>query len=118
MEMPGTDERHQMLPYRYGYCVVLDLDRPPVIAGSIGLGWNSIVRVDVVGRAIDRYYVGNNAVAQEPRFVPRFAGARGRGHPDWSIPRAFARLRAMSSYPGRKLYPKLVEPSGIEPLTS
>lgn len=81
MEMPGGDERYQMSPYRYGYCAVIDRTRPVNVAGTIGLGWNTLVRVDTVRRGTDRFYVGDDTTAQEPRFVPRSPeAAEGAGY--------------------------------------
>jgi carotenoid cleavage dioxygenase-like enzyme len=75
MEMPRTDDRQQTRPYRYGYCAVIDPQRPIATAGTLGPGWNTIVRVDMAGRRQDRWWVGENAACQEPQFVPRRPGA-------------------------------------------
>ena len=74
MEMPRTDDRYQMHPYRFGYTVLLDRTKPPVIAGTIGLGWNTLARLDLATRTMDRYYVGDNRTCQEPQFIPRSPG--------------------------------------------
>jgi carotenoid cleavage dioxygenase-like enzyme len=76
MEMPRTDERYQMHPYRIGFTAILDLSRPLNVAGTIGLGWNTIARIDVESRTQERYYVGPNSTCQEPQFIPRGARAR------------------------------------------
>jgi carotenoid cleavage dioxygenase-like enzyme len=75
MEMPRTDDRFQTRPYRYGYCAVIDPMRPIAVAGTLGPGWNTIVRVDMARRRQDRWWVGENAACQEPQFVPRAPGA-------------------------------------------
>ena len=75
MEMPRTDDRYQTRPYRYGWCAVIDPDKPIATAGTLGPGWNTIVRVDLATRRQDRWWVGENAACQEPQFVPRRAGA-------------------------------------------
>ncbi|HWL47798.1 MAG TPA: carotenoid oxygenase family protein [Sphingomonadaceae bacterium] len=71
MEMPTTDDRYQMFPYRYGYCTIMDPEQPLNVAGTIGLAWNTIAAVDVSTRTMKRYYVGDRTACQEPRFVPR-----------------------------------------------
>jgi carotenoid cleavage dioxygenase len=75
MEMPRSDDRYQMRPYRYGWCAVIDPERPIATAGTLGPGWNTIVRVDMAARRQDRWWVGENAACQEPQFVPRRPGA-------------------------------------------
>jgi carotenoid cleavage dioxygenase len=71
MEMPRTDDRFQTLPYRYGYCTMLDRTKPLNVAGTIGLGWNTLVRIDMTARTRDMWFVGEKTVCQEPQFVPR-----------------------------------------------
>ena len=71
MEMPRTDDRYQTRPHRYGFCAIIDMTRPPARAGTLGPGWNTLVRVDLAGRSLDRWYVGENTAAQEPQFIPR-----------------------------------------------
>ena len=75
MEMPRTDDRYQMNPYRWGFCAVIDMSRPPARAGTLGPGWNTLVRVDMAGRTLDRWWVGPDTACQEPQFVPRSADA-------------------------------------------
>ena len=75
MEMPRTDDRYQTQPYRYGWCAVIDPERPIATAGSLGPGWNTLVRIDMARRTQDRWWVGENAACQEPQFVPRRPGA-------------------------------------------
>ncbi len=75
MEMPRTDDRYQTRPYRFGYCAVIDPARPVANAGTLGPGWNTLVRVDMAERTQDRWWVGENAACQEPQFVPRRPGA-------------------------------------------
>jgi len=75
MEMPRTDDRYQTRPYRYGWCAVIDPDRPVATAGTLGPGWNTIVRVDLAARRQDRWWVGEDAACQEPQFVPRRPGS-------------------------------------------
>ena len=71
MEMPRTDDRVQMSPHRYGYCAIIDMSRPPAVAGTLGPGWNTLARVDFATRTMDRWWAGENAALQEPQFVPR-----------------------------------------------
>jgi carotenoid cleavage dioxygenase-like enzyme len=73
--MPRTDDRFQTRPYRYGYCAVIDPMRPIATAGTLGPGWNTIVRVDMAKRRQDRWWLGESAACQEPQFVPRRPGA-------------------------------------------
>jgi carotenoid cleavage dioxygenase len=75
MEMPRTDDRYQMSPYRWGFCAVIDPARPTATAGTLGPGWNTLVRVDMAGRTLERWWVGEGAAVQEPQFVPRRADA-------------------------------------------
>lgn len=76
MEMPAIDPRYQMHPYRHGFCTVIDPSRPLNVAGTIGVGWNTLVHVDVATGRVDRYYVGEKTTCQEPCFAPRAPGAR------------------------------------------
>ncbi len=69
--MPRTDDRVQMSPHRYGYCAIIDMSRPPAVAGTLGPGWNTLARVDFATRTMDRWWAGENAALQEPQFVPR-----------------------------------------------
>lgn len=71
MEMPTTDLRYQMHPYRHGYTTVVDMDRPLNVAGTIGVGWNTLCHVDMTSGRQRRYYVGEKTTCQEPCFVPR-----------------------------------------------
>ena len=75
MEMPRTDDRYQMRPYRYGWCAVIDPEKPVARAGTLGPGCNTLVRVDMAARRQDRWWAGEDAACQEPQFVPRRAGA-------------------------------------------
>jgi carotenoid cleavage dioxygenase-like enzyme len=75
MEMPRLDPRYEMRPHRYGFGAVVDRDKPLNVAGTIGVGWNTIVRVDLATRRQQRYYVGDRTTCQEPCFVPRAADA-------------------------------------------
>jgi len=75
MEMPAIDPRYQMHPYRHGFCTVVDRERPVNAAGTIGVGWNTLVHVDLAKGGIERYFVGANTICQEPCFVPRSASA-------------------------------------------
>ncbi len=75
MEMPRTDDRYQMNPYRWGFCAIIDMARPTATAGTLGPGWNTLARVDMAGRTLDRWWVGEGAACQEPQFVPRSPGA-------------------------------------------
>lgn len=75
MEMPVVDPRYLMYPYRHGFCTVVDPEKPIDAAGTIGVGWNTLVHVDVTTGRLDRYYVGRRATCQEPCFAPRGPGA-------------------------------------------
>jgi carotenoid cleavage dioxygenase len=71
MEMPAIDNRYQMHPYRHGFGAIVDRSRPLNVAGTIGVGWNTLVHVDMVNGRLERFYVGEKATCQEPCFVPR-----------------------------------------------
>ena len=75
MEMPRTDDRYQMNPHRFGYCAIIDMTHPPAVAGTLGPGWNTLCRVDLATRTMDRWWVGENTACQEPQFIPRSPGA-------------------------------------------
>ncbi|MEO6339680.1 MAG: carotenoid oxygenase family protein [Caulobacteraceae bacterium] len=75
MEMPVVDPRYAMRRHTAGFTVVLDRSKPSIVQGTLGLGWNTLVKVDVERRTSERWYVGDNTTCQEPVFVPRSAGA-------------------------------------------
>jgi carotenoid cleavage dioxygenase-like enzyme len=75
MEMPAIDARYAMQDNRYGYCAMIDRSKPLNVAGTIGLGWNTIARVDLRSGEMERFYVGERTTAQEPLFVPRSAAS-------------------------------------------
>ncbi len=60
-----------MNPHRYGFCTAIDPEKPLNVAGTIGVGWNTVARVNVHSGAVDRWYVGERTTCQEPQFVPR-----------------------------------------------
>jgi carotenoid cleavage dioxygenase-like enzyme len=69
--MPRTGERYQTRPYRYGYVTLLDPERPLNVASTIGVGWNTLARVDLATGTMARWYAGDRTTLQEPQFVPR-----------------------------------------------
>ncbi len=71
MEMPAIDPRYAMHPCRHGFCTVIDASRPLDAAGTLGVGWNTLAHLDLAAGRIERYWVGERAVCQEPCFVPR-----------------------------------------------
>lgn len=71
MEMPVVDPRYSTRRHRAGFAVMLDQTKPPNVQGTLGLGWNTLGRVDVEDRTIERWYVGERTTCQEPVFVPR-----------------------------------------------
>lgn len=75
MEMPVMDPRYAMHPYRHGFCTMLDPTKPLDAAGTIGVGWNTLVHLDLATGTLERYWVGERTVCQEPCFVPRSAAA-------------------------------------------
>ena len=75
MEMPRIDDRYHMNPHRYGFCTAIDPEKPLNVAGTLGLGWNTVTRIDVHSGEIDRWYVGERTTCQEPQFVPRSSKA-------------------------------------------
>ena len=81
MEMPRIDDRYHMNPHRYGFFTAIDPEKPVNIAGTIGLGWNTVARIDVHTGKLDRWYVGEKTTCQEPQFVPRSPrAAEGDGY--------------------------------------
>jgi carotenoid cleavage dioxygenase len=75
MEMPATDPRYQTQPYRHGFAAIVDATQPLNVAGTIGVGWNTIAHLDLATGGVERYYVGGQTTCQEPCFVPRSARA-------------------------------------------
>lgn len=71
MEMPAMDLRYQMHPYRHGFTAIVDRSRPLNVAGTIGVGWNTITHVDIATGKLDRYFVGEKTTCGEPCFIPR-----------------------------------------------
>ena len=71
MEMPAIDPRYHMHPYRHGFSAIVDPSKPLNVAGTIGVGWNTITHVDLSTGKLERYYVGEKTTCQEPCFVPR-----------------------------------------------
>jgi len=71
LEMPIIDARYALHPYRYGFSTVLDRAKPLNVAGTIGVGWNTITHIDVATGKMKRHYVGDRTTCQEPCFVPR-----------------------------------------------
>ena len=71
MEMPRIDDRFAMRPTRYGFTTLIDPTKPANVAGTIGLGWNTLTLLDLETRTLRRHYVGALATTQEPQFVPR-----------------------------------------------
>lgn len=75
MEMPAIDNRYQLHPYRHGFGAIVDRSRPLNVAGTIGVGWNTLVHIDMTAGKLDRYFVGEKTTCQEPCFVPRAPSA-------------------------------------------
>ena len=75
MEMPTTDLRYQMHPYRHGFTAIVDDSKPLNVAGTIGVGWNTVAHVDFATGKLDRWFVGEQTTCQEPCFVPRSTAA-------------------------------------------
>lgn len=71
MEMPVVDARYALNEHRYGFTAILDRTRALNVTGTIGFGWNTIARIDLATGGLERFYVGDNATAGEPCFVPR-----------------------------------------------
>lgn len=75
MEMPELDPRYETRRHGHGFCAMIDASKPLNVAGTIGLGWNTLARLDLEGRRMSRFYVGERTTCQEPQFVPRGPGA-------------------------------------------
>ena len=71
MEMPVVDPRYSTRRHTAGFSVVLDRSKPSIVQGTLGLGWNTLVKIDVEERTSERWYVGDATTCQEPVFVPR-----------------------------------------------
>jgi carotenoid cleavage dioxygenase-like enzyme len=81
VEMPTFDDRYHMQPTRHAFFTMVDYDRPLNLAGSAGVGWNTIAHRDGTTGKLKRYHVGDKATTMEPRFVPRSAtAAEGDGY--------------------------------------
>jgi len=73
-EFPRIDDRRAGLPYRYGYLLVQDLDKPVDLPGgrsATGLMMNTLARIDLETGEHDDFWVGPVSSLQEPAFIPR-----------------------------------------------
>lgn len=75
MEMPATDLRYQMHAYRHGFTAIVDRSKPLNVAGTIGVGWNTLCHVDMATSRQSRWYAGEKTTCQEPCFVPETTDA-------------------------------------------
>jgi carotenoid cleavage dioxygenase-like enzyme len=70
-DMPRTAEKDAMRDYAVGYYQTFDpAAGPPLIAGPVGAGFNTILRLEVRSGRLCRYSPGGQATVQEHFHVP------------------------------------------------
>lgn len=76
-EFPRVDDRYVGQPYRHGWMLVMDPDKPFDVpnARASGFRMNKIGHIDFANGKQDAWYCGSQSIIQEPQFVPRNAGA-------------------------------------------
>jgi len=76
-EFPRIDDRYAAQPYRHGWLLVSDLQKPFEGPGgrASGLIMNTIAHVDVTTRKQSSWWAGAQSIAQETCFIPRSRGA-------------------------------------------
>jgi len=79
-EFPRIDDRYAMAPYRHGFMLVADEERPANFSRA-GLFMNTLAHVDLATGATRSWWCGPDSSLQEPAFIPRSAAApEGEGH--------------------------------------
>ncbi|TKD50372.1 carotenoid oxygenase family protein [Sphingomonas baiyangensis] len=76
-EFPRIDERRTGLPYRYGWMLVVDGEKPVELKGGSagGLIMNSLGMIDHETGEEQKWWCGPGSSLQEPCFIPRSADA-------------------------------------------
>lgn len=75
MDFPEVDQRFQARPYRHGFMLARDLDRPINPELGKGVFFNTLAHIDHDTGAVQSWYAGDDRGLQEPVFVPRSDGA-------------------------------------------
>jgi carotenoid cleavage dioxygenase-like enzyme len=73
-EFPRIDDRFAGQPYRHGYMLVQDMEKPVDVPGgrsAAGMLMNTLAHVDLASGAEDCWWVGSTSSLQEPAFIPR-----------------------------------------------
>jgi carotenoid cleavage dioxygenase-like enzyme len=82
-EFPRIDERYTGQPYRHGWMLVMDPDKPFNGPGARASGFrmNTIGHIDLQTGKSDGWYCGPESIIQEPQFIPRSRNsAEGDGY--------------------------------------
>lgn len=76
-EFPRIDDRYTGLPYRYGWLLEMDMQRPVELRGGSagGLLMNCLFLKDLVTGAEQHWWCGPVSSLQEPCFIPRHKAA-------------------------------------------
>lgn len=70
-DFPIIAKSDHMKPYRIGYYQILDAELgPPLAAGPVGVGLNTLVRIDLETRGLDTYSPGPGHTIQEHMHIP------------------------------------------------
>jgi carotenoid cleavage dioxygenase len=79
-EFPRMDDRYAMGPYRHGYLLVADKDKPAEFSRQ-GLFMNTLAHVDLATGKSKSWWCGPVSSLQEPCFVPKSEkAAEGEGY--------------------------------------
>jgi len=73
-EFPRIDDRFAGQPYKHGFLLVQDMDKPVDLPGgrsASGMMMNTLARIDLETGEKDSYWVGPVSSMQEPAFIPR-----------------------------------------------
>ena len=76
-EFPRIDDRYAGQPYRHGWMLVMDPEKPFDGPGARASGFrmNNIGHIDHATGKTDAWYCGSQSIIQEPQFIPRHKGA-------------------------------------------
>jgi carotenoid cleavage dioxygenase-like enzyme len=73
-EFPRIDDRWAGRPYRHGFLLVQDMEKPVDLPGgrsASGMMMNTLARIDLETGEKDAYWIGSVSSMQEPAFIPR-----------------------------------------------
>jgi carotenoid cleavage dioxygenase-like enzyme len=73
-EFPRIDDRYAMSPYRHGYLLIADPERPSQFSRQ-GLFMNTLGHVDLETGRTRTWWCGEVSSIQEPAFIPKSAAA-------------------------------------------